>query len=188
MSFEALRADLAELQKALPAAPAAPAAGATEAGEGEGEGEGEILGKSFSFSLADGTQIDAVDGTDLVKSFGARLATTEEGLAKAITDITDVIGAQTALIKSLQEQVAKLAGSGAGRRSVLSVRETVTPGNTEQPLAKSHGHYATGNEAIAAADAAYKAGRIDSLELAKCENFVGRGLQFPADLAAKVSA
>jgi hypothetical protein len=188
MSFEALRGELDQLAKALPTtvAPVAAAAGSA-AGEqlGEGEGEVEILGKSFSFQLGDGTTIEAVDGTDLVKSFGARLVANEESHAADMAEVLGVVTQQTALIKSLQEQVVRLGGTGAGRRSVLSVTESVTRSNSEQPMAKAHG-FTTGQQALDAAEVAFKAERINSTELAKCEGYIGRGLPFPADLLAKV--
>ena len=193
MSFEALRADLELMQKSLTIAPTPAVAAGTETDpaavvvEGAPAPGGELM-KSFSFELADGTVIDAMDGTELVKALGDRLVATETALAKAQTDTVEVVGMQSALIKSLTAQVAALSGQGAGRRSVLRTTESITPANTtvvEEPMGKSL-TFKTGGDAMAAADKAFGAGRITGLELAKCENFVGRGLQFPADLAARV--
>lgn len=194
MSFEALRGELEQLQKAIPQdAAATPAAVAVGTGTGDDRDDadptdaGEVLGKSFSFQLADGTTIDAVDGTELVKAFGERLVGTETDLKKAIEDIGGLLSLQTALIKSQAAELAQLKSGGAGRRSVLSVREAVSPANSVAPLLKSHG-YATGKDAMDAAEAAYKGGRISATELSMCEGFMGKSLPFPAALAAKVSA
>ena len=176
MSFEALRADLEALNKALPqGAPVASAAGAEGEGEGnegapgadQGDGDdgGELLGKSFTFQLADGTEVEALDGADLVKSFGNRLVASEAAAAKTNAEVLGVLTAQTALLKSMGEKLAALGGAPAGRRSVLSVRESVPASNTVQPMAKSLGNV-TNQQVLDMAAAAWKADRITSTELA----------------------
>ncbi len=108
------------------------------------EDENPVLGKSFGVTLEDGTEVEAYDATLILKSFDERLGgfareLSEIDLLKAEiaelkgreiptteaieTAIKPVLEKQTALIKSLQEQVAALSAQGKGRKSKLNVHE-----------------------------------------------------------------
>jgi hypothetical protein len=153
---------------------AAGAAGGAAAGAGEGaagaggEGGEKPLVKSV---MIDGEEHEVLDVEAFMKSFGelgGRVGGFEESLEKAMGGLVTTIKSQGALIKSLSEQVAKLGGTGRGRRSVLQPIIKSMPGaeggagaggegeadnkmNTEQFLAKSH--------------AAFEAGKISGHEL-----------------------
>lgn len=210
MSFDALVADLEALQKSQTLgeagddqriADAADDAGNEAAGaegaEGAGEGEdadageeGEVMGKSFAMTLEDGTIIEAVDGTALVKSLmeenkalGAKFVEQEESLSKALTAMVETVKGQSALIKSLQDKVAALSNEGRGRKAVVSVAEK--PAST--PLAKSQTTEGlSGTEFMAKCEAAMMAGRLTGREVAIAESRLNNGIAVPADIVAKV--
>lgn len=143
--------------EAVAAAAAAGGAAPAAAGEGDGEGEGEEFGKSMGTTEAGE---DLVDATELVKSMLERQEKTDGVLAKAMTSMVSALGKQNDLIKSLQSQVAALAGQGRGRKAVLAVHEK--PGPTDV-MAKSDAGAAaaiTPADLLAKADAAYQAGQI----------------------------
>ncbi len=195
MSFDKLVADLGELAKAMPAPMDKPMAAAGDKpadGAPELDADGkpvkkdapEMMGKSFSFKLEDGTEIDATDGTELVKALLTRSEATDATLAKAIVDIQGVMGKQFDLIKSLTERVGELAGQGRGRKAVLSIHEKPAAGET--PLAKSERDGMDGNEFMAKAEAMFKAQKITGSDLMQVETLLNKGMQIPAPLAAKV--
>lgn len=203
MSFMELLGELEALNKSLPAAAAADeddekiaAAAADGAAAGEAvdadangvadEGEGgegdEPMAKSFSFQLEDGTQIDAVDGTEMVKSLMARVEKTESSATAAFGQVLGVLKSQSDLIKSLQADVKRLSGEGRGRKAVVSVAEKPAAGemHKSQPSGMSE------NEFMAKALQAQAAGRLSALDVSVAEAHFAKGLQVPADLIARV--
>jgi hypothetical protein len=87
-----------------------------EGAEGEGEGDG-LMGKSFRVKLADGTETDAFDGTEMMKALAVKIEAQDVvagDFAKAMTAMVDIVNtAQTViveqgkLIKSLQADVQR---------------------------------------------------------------------------------
>src|SRR5690606_10978380 len=209
MSFEKLLAELQELQsdqedlqKALPddsgeddeKIRAAAEDGRThdpdvepDSDRGEREDdevdEGEVTVKSFTLKLDDGTEIEAQDGTELVKALTARLDKTEASMKGALETAVSLIKKQGDMIKSLSERVAKLGGEGRGRKAVVSVVERPNPGST---LSKSDPASTTGEEFLAKALDAQKAGRITSLDVATAEACLNRGQPVPASIIQRV--
>lgn len=158
------------------------------AGEGDGDGD-EQMGKSFRFTLDDGQEVEAVDGTELVKSliarfdsFGAESATKEEAMTKALGVAVDLIKSQGEAISSLQTEVKRLASEGRGRKTVVSVAEKPAAGT----MAKSEPAGISGDEFMAKCLAAQAAGRITGLDVAKAEGFLLKGLAVPADIVKRV--
>ena len=210
-----LAADQGELAKALPAddgkdedkiqAAAAEGglgggegggeAGAGEAGEGgtagaeDGEGDDAPMAKSFQMTLDDGTVIDAVDGTEMVKALGNRLTATESTMVKALGEAVTLIKGQADMIKSLGEQVKKLSGEGRGRKAVLSVVEKPAPGAGAATLAKSmQPEGVTAEVFLTKALDAQKSGRITLNEVSLAETCVNRGEAIPAHIVQRVMA
>ena len=116
MSFQ----KLAEEMAALAATSGTPAAGA---GDGASNTD-EALVKSFSFKLEDGTEVEAVDGGEMIKAMQARLDDDSSQLAKAL-------GSVTTMLKSMQAQISALSGKGAGRKAVVAM-----PADTGAPAAE----------------------------------------------------
>ena len=199
-AFEGLLNDLEQMSKALPTDESGADDKKIEAaaedgqehkepdgdeGEGGGEGDGdgdEAMGKSFSLTLEDGTEIDAIDGTLLVKSLIARVEGNEVSMVKALGQTLDVVKNQGAMIKSLQDEVKKLAGSGKGRKAVVTIAEK--PGPTD--LAKSDSDGINPSDFLAKSLTAQAAGRITGLDVAKIESRINSKLPIPADLINRV--
>lgn len=152
-------------------------------GEGGDDGD-DVMGKSFALTLDDGTELEAVDGTELVKSLISRVETNETTVLKALESAVGLIGKQGSLIKSLQDQVKALAGQGRGRRTVVSVSEKPQAG----VMAKSEqsGDGISGGEFMVKALAAQAEGRLTGLDVARAESALNRGTPVPQDIVNRV--
>lgn len=197
MSFAEILADLAAVQDL---AKSLPAAGGDEKTNTEGAVgaaiEGELLGKSFQVQTESGETIEAVDGTELVKSLIARLdqadvqrEVQENDLTKSLGVIKDamltqtsVIKAQGELIKSLQDQLASFGSAGAGRKSVVTVNDKPEP-----LMVKSEQNDGVpAQEFMAKAMTAQDKGLITSRDVSVIELSLQKGVQVPAALVQKV--
>lgn len=216
MSFEKLLSELQDMQtehetmsKALPAddgngdekiQAAAEGGGAVDeekheepdgdegagAGKGDNDGDegGKPMAKSFTLKLEDGTEVEAQDGTELVKSLTARLEATETSMTKALETAVGLIKGQGDLIKSLTEKVKQLSGEGRGRKAVVSVVEKPAPGAAT--MAKSEPQGLTGEQFMAKALDAQKAGRLTSIDVSMAEACLNRGEAIPASIIQRV--
>lgn len=153
-----------------------------EGGDGDGD---ETMGKSFALKLDDGTELEAIDGTELVKSLMARVESNEGTVMKALGTAVELLGKQGDMIKSLQAEAKKLAGEGRGRKTVVSVSEKPTAGTT---MAKSQGadDGMSANEFMAKALSAQAAGRLTGLDVARAESALNKGLPVPQDVVNRV--
>jgi hypothetical protein len=203
MSFTALIEDLEALQKAKPhSEPDGDEDDGSDDPDNydETEDDGKPFGKSFGVTLADGTEVEAYDATEILKSFDARIGSqvTELDLLKAEvaalkardipsadaikTEIEKVLTAQNTMLKSLQEQVAALGAEGRGRKSLLNVHEKPVAAGTEaRPETPS-------SEALMTkALIAQKQGRITGQDVARLDAYLGRGLQAPPEILARLT-
>lgn len=160
-------------------------------GEGDGDGDegGEGIAKSFSFTLENGEQVDAIDGTELVKSLIDRFDAQESTLAKAMGGVVELlksnaetIRAQGDLIKSLQGEVKRIGGEGRGRKAVVSVAEKPV----SDTLAKSEPDGMKPGEFMAKALSAQKANRISGLDVSIAETSLNRGMPIPPHIVSRV--
>jgi hypothetical protein len=159
-------------------------------GEGEPDGdEGEegVMGKSFAFTLENGDVVEALDGTELVKSLIDRVETNEGVMAKALGAAVDLLGKQGDMIKSLQEQVIALGSAGRGRKAVVSVVEKTVAGDLKKSLANDEPQGMSTNEFMAKALALQPSGRITGLDIARAESALNKGLPVPQDIVARVT-
>ncbi len=147
--------------------------------------EGKPFGKSFTLVGEDGTETEAIDGTELVKSLheevqalGKAAEAEKADLTKSITILTDVIKSQGALIKSLQSDLSDLANQGAGRKSVTMPNAT---------MAKSTAPMDT-STFMMKANAAYNAGRISGKDLTVCDVSLRHNEAIDAALINKIFA
>lgn len=146
----------------------------------QGEAEDEVMGKSFKV-VVDGQEVDAVDGTELVKSFARRLDGQEERMEKALGMAVDLIKSQGVQIKSLEDRVAKLANEGRGRKTVVTV--------LEKPALMQKSEEAAGirpAEFMLKALSAQKSGRVTGHEVAVAESHLNRGQPVPEHITRKV--
>lgn len=166
----------------------------------ETEDDGKPFGKSFGVTLADGTEVEAYDATEILKSFDARIGSqvTELDLLKAEiaalkardipsadaikAEVEKVLVAQNDLIKSMQAQIAALGAEGRGRKSLLNVHEKPAASGTEaRPETPS-------SEALMTkALIAQKQGRITGQDVARLDAYLGRGLQAPPEILARLT-
>ena len=168
-AFDALLGELDTLTKALPAddgsdkkiQAAAEGGGSVDGDEDENlDADGKpILGKSLQVTLADGTKVDAQDGTALVKSLIGRIDDTEDVISKCLTAVVGMVKAQDELIKSLQGDVKRLGGEGKGRKTMLAITEQAST------LAKSAPTGLDVGEFMIKANSAFDAKRINGKEL-----------------------
>lgn len=159
-------------------------AGGAADGDADDAGKGKPMAKSFKLTLEDGTEIEAQDGAEMVKSLQERVEKNEETMAKALGSAVELIKGQASLIKSLSEKVAKLAGEGRGRKTVVSIVEKPAPGAST--MAKSEPVGLTPDQFFAKALSAQKEGRITGTEIAVAEACLNRGEQIPASIIQRV--
>ena len=162
--------------------------------------DGKPFGKSFGVTLEDGTAVEAYDATQILKSFDARIGSqvTELDLLKAeVTalkardipsadaikaDVEKVLAAQNTMLKSLQERVAALSAQGQGRKSTLTVHEK--PGAAG---AEARPETPSGEALMTKALIAQKQGRISGQDVARLDAYLGRGLQAPPEILARLN-
>lgn len=153
--------------------------------------EGQPLGKSLgTVTLEGGEQVEAIDGTELVKSlmeqveqFGQKQTTSESQMAKALESCVTLMKGQGDLIKSLQNKVSQLSGEGRGRKTVLNVSEKPAAGTQ---LAKSEPQGLTGTEFMAKSHAAFDAKKITGVELTTVDVCLRSGTPIDPSIIQKV--
>lgn len=155
-----------------------------EEGDGsDGGNGGEPMAKSFSFTLEDGTVIEAQDGTELVKSLMGRVDARDQQFLKAFESLTTVVKAQDQLIKSLQGDIKKFSGEGRGRKAVVTPVSKPAAGAPAVPAKEGM----TGQEFMTKCMDALGAGRITSVDVSRAESALNRGVPVPQDIVARVT-
>lgn len=195
--FSALMDEMGLLAKAMPEVAPEPsdedklkaAAEAEEAAAAEAAAGKQPLAKSLQVTLADGTVVDAEDGTELVKSLMDQVSGLEGVMAKALGAAVGLIKKQgeqlvatDTLVKSLQAKVTELSGEGRGRKTMVTVMDK--PGQ----LAKSETPGMTAPEFMAKSHAAFKDGKINGTELTIIDVSLRQGALPDAGLISKVMA
>jgi hypothetical protein len=206
--YEELLADLDLMAKASPPA-SNPAAGGDQGGDaidddedqdqdGDGDGQdqdqdgdgqdqdqdgdGEMFGKSMTMLDEDGNQIEAFDGTAMVKSLVARLDANESNMTAALTKAIEVMGNQDKMIKSLADQVKTLGSAGRGRRTVVSMHDSASMAKA-LPVADK---LPTGLDMMAKALTAQKEGRLTSVDVAVAEGYLQKGMPIPENIVRRI--
>lgn len=101
-----------------------------------GKDKGKDMAKSLTAKDADGKDVEVVDATDMIKSLQDKIDSQESIMAKALTGLQSTLSKQNTLIKSLQDNIAKMSGEGRGRKAVLRAVDKPGAGET---MAKSEG-------------------------------------------------
>jgi hypothetical protein len=147
------------------------------------------FGKSMTLVNEAGENVEAYDGTELVKSLMVDVAglqekfgASESVMAKALEGTLGLVKTQGELIKSLSAQVSKLSSSGRGRQAVLTVSEKPAAG----ALAKSVPAGMSGQEVLAKALTAQRAGKITGLEVSRLENAINAGMAPQAEILSRI--
>lgn len=151
-------------------------------GEGEGEGDGEgkpAFAKSLKVTLEDGTEVEAFDGAELVKSLTEQVgaltakATANESLmVKAVGQLVTLSKSLADGYSKLSARVEAMSNEGRGRKAVLTLAERpkAAPATAEVALAKGgEGEGVDLNEFMAKATDQFQAGKITSTELCYIE-------------------
>lgn len=176
-----------------------------------GDGTPTPLAKSFKLLLEDGTEVDAEDGTALIKALSTQL--TAETSARAadndqfmkafgstielVTSLTAGLTAareETAAAKNeiatlkgsfetLQKSLSTLAGKGRGRVSTLSIIDKPN-GDGTRPVNVEY----TANEILAKATAALSANRITGTEATKVMTALNMGLMPEKEMVDRIFA
>jgi hypothetical protein len=178
-------------------------------------GKGKPLNKSFLLTMADGSEMEAFDGTEMLKSLTARLEASEGELAaeiqrgqvtedkvlKSLQAAVGLIAAQTetlktqeTMIKSLNERVGVLSGMGRGVRSVRAATElsgvqlnTSLNTSLNKSLTGGQGDAMSNQQILAKSLGAMKAGRITGLDATRIETSINLGIPLSAELLSAIS-
>lgn len=167
--------------------------GDADGGEDAGDGDEDMLGKAMEVTLDNGEKVQALDGTELVKSLIQQTKAQEQELIEAATALTQtvnmvksfqqVITKQDALIKSLQESVETIGKQGRGRRTVISIHDK--PDGEGADLNKAMGM--TVDQFLTKSLDAMKEGKITGTDVSRIESYLNRGMQVPEALIKKVA-
>lgn len=204
-AFEKLLGEIETFSKSMPDNDGdgdkkiAAAANVANGGDGDNDEDDENeeaskpMAKSLQVTLADGSVVEAEDGTELVKSLMDRMTGTESLMAKSLEATFNLVKQQGEalknqgqMIKSLQEKIVSMSSEGRGRKTVLDVHQQIMAG-TSQNMAKSMGEgQMTQQEFMAKSNDAYKAGRINGVELTAIDVSIRSGQAVDQGVIAKV--
>lgn len=164
-----------------------------DADDEKGKDDGEAFGKSFAVTLADGTEMQVVDGTEMMKALMERNQTLEASVT-ALTgqnqELGDAFTKSLGFVKALQEQIVSQGGllkslrldldalrnQGAGRKAVVSVLDKPAP----TTMAKAEGIQP--RDLLNKALTAQRDGRMTASDVARIEAHLNRGEAPPASL------
>lgn len=136
------------------------------------------MAKSMSVTLPDGTEAEAVDGMELIKSFQSQMDVIAEGTGKVLKSMSAHLKEQAELIKSLKSDIDTLRSEGRGRKTV------VTMAGAPEPMAKS---MPTPSDVLAKCLDAQKAGKLTALDVSVAEGYLNRGMQIPDRIVSVIS-
>jgi len=142
----------------------------------------EPMGKSFNFKLDSGEEIEAVDGTEFIKSLMSKIDGQEVSVKKFMGTALDLIKSQGEQISALKTEITKLGSEGRGRKTVVSIAEKPAAGT----MAKSEPEGLSAEEFMAKALTAQAAGRLTALDVSIAEASFLKGLPVRADIVNKV--
>jgi hypothetical protein len=176
---------------------------------GKGKEKGKPMQKSFLLTMADGSEMEAFDGTDMLKALSDRLdaseqeiqearqlgQSTEENVLKSLQAAVNLIAKQSqtlkeqgAMIKSLNDQVTALGSTGRGVRSVRSVTDIRSNDLNKSLNGGAQDKQLTGSEILAKSLNAMTAGRISGYDAARIETAINLGIPVAPELMTAISA
>ncbi len=210
--FDGLLADLDRLSKAMPAMDDKTIAAASEENDDEMDENGKpmkgkkpkpsddddagydmAMGKSLRVQLDDGSEVEGIDGTELVKSLmdqNEALTARVDQIAKALTSTAAIVKglhgtghAHASLLKSMTADLATMGNQGAGRRATLHVHERAAapaPAAATGPAAHA--------DVMSKALKAQAAGSLNAFDVARIETYLNRGMPLPDDMTKALTA
>lgn len=186
MSFAKLAEELGALATAASVTPESTPAGGAGADGGQAGGTETSMVKSFSFTLEDGTVVEAEDGADLVKSLIERFDTQAKTHEAEKVDLMKALGSLSTLVKAQGEALARLSGQGRGRQSTVAMPADAGAGAGAGAPAAGKGP-AQAQELMTKAHAAQAAGRISAVEVAMADGYLGKGMAVPDHLLHRIN-
>ncbi len=181
------------VMEAVPSAAAPPAT--TAATAPATTEEEEPFGKSFTVQMADGTEQEVLDATEMMKALNddnkklsERAAKLEAGLSKSAAlnvALGKKLTEQGVLLKSLHDSVESMGSKPGGRRAVLNLLDKPATTTTTTPAAEITGVNA--EEFMNTMAKCFAAGKLSGDDVNLAEAYVGRGLQPPKDLIERVA-
>ena len=154
------------------------------------KGKGKPLTKSVNITLADGSEVEAFDGTVLVKSMQAEVAALQQGSNEVMGTAVNLLksfGAalreQRQEITALKKSLHTLSASGTGRRSATQV--TITDRGAEPTGAPNPEDIKA--SVMAKAINAFDAHKINGLELTTIEVALRKGQIPDQSILAKIA-
>ena len=157
----------------------------TGTGDGAGGDDDETFGKAFTVRLDDGTEVDAFDGTAMMKALNTQAKSLKEELGKSrqamtgavvlIKSLQTTVTSQNDMIKALQADVAKIGASGSGRRAALTVHDKTGAGAHSPAEVKP-------SDVMAKALDLFKKGDLGGGDLRRIESHQLHGQVCPPDL------
>jgi hypothetical protein len=165
-------------------------AGADEDDDDDDDEDEPSMTKAFTVKTADGAEVDVIDGSQMLKSHGERIAKIESFGLEAFAEIKAAMGsalelikAQGGMIKSLTERLTELAGAGRGRKAVVTIAEKPAPTAT---MAKAEEQGVTPEAFFAKALSLQREGKVSGEDIARAEAALNRGLSVPESIRLKV--
>jgi len=157
--------------------------------KGKASGKKPPLAKSMTVQMEDGTEVEAVDGTELVKALteelgalSAKFDENETVMAKAMGQAVSLLKALSTGFEKLQARVEAMANEGRGRKAVVSLTErqpsaAAKAAGGETALAKAAGGDGIDlNEFMAKAEEQWRAGKIGGQDLCVIEAALNNGM------------
>ena len=148
--------------------------------ENDENDEPEPMGKSFAVTLADGTEVEAMDGTELIKALSNDITTQRAQTEQILSGTVDLIKSLSIHVADLSAKVERLS-KASGRRSVLNVHEK------PDILGKSLAPAVSPQSVLAKALKAQREGRLGGHQVAEIETYLNRGAEIPHALAAQLA-
>lgn len=153
------------------------------------EDEDAPMGKSFGVQLADGTKVEAYDGTQLVKSLLAQQQQMQTKSEEALTGVVGMLKSMRTLvveqqkeIKALRKSLERIGEQGRGRKSKLTVHEPPRVAEGEPDAGEIAGTI------MSKANAAFATGRINGRDLNTIDVALRRHEAPPQALLQKIMA
>lgn len=143
----------------------------------------ETMAKSL-MAIVDGEEVEALDATEMLKSFDSRIGGVEGALTKALSSTLATIKTQGEMIKSLNARLDQFGGQGKGRKTVLTIAEKPAAG--ADTLAKSQPQGLTGAEFMVKANVAFDQRKLSGQELTTADVALRSGQPVPAEIISKV--
>lgn len=146
-----------------------------EDGDDDDDDGDEPMGKSFSVTLEDGTELEAYDGTEMIKALRADSDWQMRQAAAVMSRQNDLIKSLSREVRTLTRRVEALGTRPAGRKSVLSVHDkpSALPEPTNAPAP---------GEVLAKALKAQREGKLHGGQIAEIEAYLSRGVGLPSHL------